>query len=173
MACSGSDADGDDDCVCRTWKGSIARSDEHEALIPVSNGAMAEHHRPHAGPQTRGYRYSNDSGQGTERASSSLRSHSLVSLGEANGQRSTDSRRELSDVEDDGSNSGMVEKPGSFPNSKLDRFLSQRAFGLLSDRVLGLIDLANNSLDRVILVLGFVAIGTGVATYFGLFVSSF
>jgi len=154
-------------------RGSIARRDEHEALIPVSIGAMAEHHRLHAAPHARGYRYSNDSGQGTERASSSLRSHSLALMGEANGQRSIESRRDLYDVEDDDWYGGIFEKPESLHNSKLNRYLSKRVFGsMLCDRVLGWIDLVNNGLDRVILVLGFVAIATGVATYYGLFVSS-
>lgn len=143
-------------------KGRIARREEHEPLVSVSSGAMS---------QAGGYRYSNDSGQGTERASSSFRSESLASLDEANGQRSIDSRRQLYDVEDNEPKSGLVEKPESLHNSKLDRFLSRGVSGLLSDRVLRLIDLTNNGLDRVILVLGFVAMVTGLVTYYGLFVS--
>lgn len=152
-------------------KGRIARREEHEPLVSVSSGAMAQHYWLYAVPQVGGYRYSNDSGHGTERASSSPRSESLASLDEANGQRSIDSRRQLYDVEDNEPNSGLVEKPESLHNSKLDRLLSRAVSKLLSDRVLRLIDLTNNGLDRVILVLGFVAMVSGLATYYGLFVS--
>lgn len=153
----------------RGWRTTASR-DEHEALIPGSIGAMAKHHQLHALREAQGYRYSNDSGQGTERASSSSRSPSLASIGEGNVQQSVNSGRERYAVEDDDSN-GMAEKLESMHTSKRYQFLSRRISGLLSDRVLGLVDLTNNGLDRVILVLGFVAIATGVATYYGLFVS--
>ena len=155
----------------RRGRRSMATGDEHDLLIPVSVGAVAKHHRLDMVPQPQGRRYSNDSGQGTERASSSLRSHSWSPVEEDYDRQSIDSRGELSDVVDDGSNSQSVEKQKSLRNSRSHRFPPQRVFGVFSDRVLGLTDLINDGLDRVILVLGFVAIATGVATYFGLFVS--
>lgn len=90
---------------------------------------------------------------------------------EADVQQSSGCGSEGDAVEDDGSNGAIGEKLESMHISERYRFLSQKISGLLSDRVLGLVDLTNNGLDRVILVLGFVAIATGVATYYGLFVS--
>ena len=152
-------------------RGSIVTRGEHEALIPVSIDALAKHHRMHPVPQPCGYRYSNDSGQGTERASSSLRSHSLSSIEEANNQQSVDPREDIYNVSYDDPNSSMPEKSEPLHHSKIRRFLPQRVPILFSAQVFRLIDLMNNTLDRVILVLGFVAIATGAATYYGLFVS--
>lgn len=154
-------------------RGNIATHDEHESLLPVSIEAMAKQHQFHAVPQAHGYRCSNDSGQGTEMPSSSSGSPSLSSIEEANDPRSIGSRRSLYDLSDDDPNGSMDEKQGPLHGRRIYRVLLQRVSGLLSARLLGLIDLINNGLDRIILVLGFVAIITGISTYYGLFVSSF
>lgn len=154
-------------------RGNIATHDEHESLLPVSIEAMAKQHQLHAVPQAHGYRCSNDSGQGTEMPSSSSGSPSLSSIEEANDPRSIGSRRSLYDLSDDDPNGSMDEKQGPLHGRRIYRVLLQRVSGLLSARLLGLIDLINNGLDRIILVLGFVAIITGISTYYGLFVSSF
>src|SRR6266511_4011352 len=48
--------------------------DEHAGFLPVSVEAMAQHQQVHAMRTAHGYRWSNDSGQGTERNSASLHS---------------------------------------------------------------------------------------------------
>jgi len=146
---------------------------EHAAFIPVSVEAMTQHHRLHAMPQVHGYRNSNDSGQGTERASSSLRSQSLSSMEEAEGPQSIDSRRAMYGVEQGNSKDEIVGKQGFFHNNMIDRISIRRITGLLPERLPVLINLTNNCLDRVILLLGFLVITTGAVTYGGVFVSDF
>ncbi|KAI9723579.1 MAG: hypothetical protein M1812_000879 [Candelaria pacifica] len=53
--------------------------EEKGSFVPISVSAMAQHRRDNVGTDTLEYRYSKDSGQGTERRSSSLRSHSSES----------------------------------------------------------------------------------------------
>lgn len=56
------------------------RKEEEQSFIPVSTEAMAEHHRMNQGLFSSPYRGSNDSGQGTERNTESLRSASLSTM---------------------------------------------------------------------------------------------
>jgi hypothetical protein len=63
------------------------------------------------------------------------------------------------------------EKHGLMHGSKVDRFLSRKIPGLLSSRVLKVFGFFYDVVDRVILILGFVALTTGMVTYGGLFVS--
>ncbi|KAI9871417.1 MAG: hypothetical protein M1830_002934 [Pleopsidium flavum] len=147
--------------------GNLATHDEQTPFIPVSIEAMAQHHRLQTMPQVHDYRYFDDSGQGTERASCSLRSHSLVE--EAEASQSIDSRRTMYNVEEGNSKDDVIGKQGFFYNSMIDRFSVQSTPGLLSEWLLVLVDLTNNSLDRVILLLGFLTITTGIVTYGGVF----
>ena len=155
----------------RRSKWSFVTRNEQAALITVSFGTMTERHRAHAVPEAHGFRFSNDSGQGTERASSSLRSHSLSSREEGEGVRFSDHPKCMYDVEGDNPDGDFDENEGPLPASRIPKFLAESIPDLLSVKLLELISLTNNVLDRVILVLGFMAIASGVATYGGLFVS--
>lgn len=135
---------------------------ERAAFIPISAEAMAEHQRMHSPRFAEGYRFSNDSGQGTERNTESLRSQSISSQGSA--QQPQDARP--SDEEDQ-----HAEKTGLMSGSKIDRFLSRKVPGMLSSRVLRVFQFFYNLIDRVILLLGFIGIATGFITYGGFFVS--
>lgn len=134
---------------------------ERNDYMPVSTEAMAEHHRIQSLRHGESYRLSNDSGQGTERNTESLRSHSVSSTGEDSelpGAR----KNELDESE---------EKHGLLHGSKVDKFLMSKIPGLLSSRVLRVFQLMYDIVDRSILLLGFAALLTGIVTYGGLFVS--
>ena len=134
------------------------KREERAAFIPVSMEAMEEHQRKHG--ET--HRFSNDSGQGTEPNTESLRSQSISSRSEH------DLPSEYREHEED---YDEVEKHGLMHGSKVDTFLSKRIPGLLSSRVLRVFHFFYDAIDRVILLLGFMALATGIITYGGLFVS--
>lgn len=136
---------------------SNAPSHEHATFLPVAtdddtehaclNGAMREH------------RWSRDSGQGTDSNSSSIRSP-----GSSCG----------SPTEYDG-----FEKPEELPakvtaqnswigHTAVGRFLSKTLPGLMPGRVLRILNVVYNVVDRVILPFGFTAIATGAVTYGGI-----
>lgn len=130
---------------------------EREGLIPVSTEAIAEHHRLHDDT----YRFSNDSGQGTEPNTESLRSQSMSSAGDR------DQLPYLNKNEDE----DYEEKQGLLHGTKLDGFLTSKISGLLSSRLLQVFRFLYNIIDRLVLVLAFLGLSTGVITYAGLFVS--
>ena len=72
---------------------------------------------------------------------------------------------------DDESETDFAEKRSLLGNRAVDRLLSGVPFHIPS-KVMTAIELAHNLIDRVILLLGFLAITTGVVVYGGVFVSS-
>jgi hypothetical protein len=126
-------------------------------FVPVSTEAMAEHQRLQDEP----HRFSNDSGQGTEPNTESLRSHSISSIG-SDDQLPSARNHEENEYE---------EKHGLLHGTKLDHFLSSKIPRLLSSRILQVFQFFYNAVDRLILILSFAALATGVCTYGGLFVS--
>ncbi|KAI9787725.1 MAG: hypothetical protein M1839_000256 [Geoglossum umbratile] len=136
---------------------------ESASFIPVSVEAVEAHRRAH-GEEPEHRRQSNDSGQGTERASSSLRSYSLSPSGEPDDHQPPSYRR-FSDEVEEATTYGR--RRTSFPRSNaLDRIV-QRIPGI-PKRVLQLSRIMYIAIDRVILVLGFVALCTGAVTYGGI-----
>lgn len=114
-------------------------TDEHESLYPT----RAVHE----------YRWSRDSGQGTEPLSPSC----------------------VSQAEDDSfvkpeefhpKPSGLY---GWFYSSIVHRFLLKRVHTMVSNRLLCSFNIVYNVIDRVILPFGFIAIATGCVTYGGIF----
>jgi hypothetical protein len=136
------------------------RKDDRGAFVPVSTENIEQHQRIHNIIQAQLYRFSNDSGQGTEPNTESLRSQSISS-------RDSDENRLPNEHEEE----DQDEKYGLMHGSKVDRFLSKKVPGLLSSRALRVFQFIYNVVDRVILILGFVALTTGIVTYGGLFVS--
>jgi hypothetical protein len=135
------------------------RKDNRGSFVPVSTENIERHQ---ALSQVEIYRFSNDSGQGTEPNTESLRSQSISS---------NNSDDHLPDVRREHEEEDQDEKHGLMHGSKVDRFLSRKIPGLLSSRVLKIFGFFYNVVDRVILILGFVALTTGMVTYGGLFVS--
>lgn len=131
-------------------------------FIPVSTEAIAVHQRGHNLEHGEGYRYSNDSGQGTERNTESLRSHSLSSAEED----AEDLQRPLRSIYEP---AHYEEKPRSIAGTRLDNFLSKMVSSMDSSRVFRILLIAYDAINRLILILGFVAITTGIVTYAGIF----
>jgi hypothetical protein len=139
--------------------------DERTAFMPISTKAMEEHGQIHNVAGVQGYRFSNDSGQGTERNTESLRSHSTSFDEEVDENRV--SNIDLGyDAEHE-----TVEKRGILQNKALDRFFMKKLPTLLSSRTLRGLEIVYEVINRVILILGFMALTTGIVTYSGIFVS--
>ncbi|KAH0565643.1 hypothetical protein GP486_000952 [Trichoglossum hirsutum] len=136
-------------------------SPEGVSFLPVSVEAMEAHLRVH-GEEPGHHRNSSDSGQGTERASSSLRSHSLSPVDEY-GDHRPPSYRQIFDERED---AAVDERRLFLRRSALDRLLQR--FSSLPNGVLRLTWVAYAVVNRVILVLGFVAMCTGAVTYGGI-----
>jgi hypothetical protein len=139
--------------------------DERVAFTPISTHAIEEHRRIHNIGGGQDYRFSNDSGQGTERNTESLRSHSTSSDEEIDENRV--SNVDLGyDTEHD-----TAENPGILQNNALDKFFMKKLPSLLSSKTLRALELVYEAINRVILILGFMALTTGIVTYGGIFVS--
>lgn len=135
-----------------------AKRKDDQGFMPISAEAMAEHQRRHDLRRAETYRFSNDSGQGTEPNTESLRSQSISST-------HSDLLDAHNHEEDEDEEKGLMH------GSKVDKFLKSRIHGLLSSRVLKVVRFAYNAVDRLILILGFVGFTTGIVTYGGFFVS--
>ncbi|KKZ66180.1 hypothetical protein EMCG_08066 [[Emmonsia] crescens] len=140
---------------------------ERVAFLPVpTTGPQNETYL--AGPYHQ-YRWSGDSGQGTERNSSSLRSRSSSPERGRRMSRPGDSD-EFGEKPDDEMNNR--ERPAAnrffwagFP----DKFLARRVPGLLSKRALNIMKVFYVIIERTILILGFIAIASGAVVYGGIF----
>jgi hypothetical protein len=143
--------------VISAYAGHRDNKQKDSGYTPVSREAMAEHTRR---LQRNDSRLSNDSGQGTEPNTESLRSGSI----------SVDEDEEITLGEPDKDES-EVEKIALMKGTKIDKYLARRLPGLISARILRVFEFAYNVVDRLILLLGFVAFTTGIITYGGLFVS--
>ncbi|KAJ5138329.1 uncharacterized protein N7515_003177 [Penicillium bovifimosum] len=136
---------------------STALSYDHAKFFPVATDDHDNEHTYLNGSHER--RWSGDSGQGTE------------SNGSVRGPYSPSCE---SPAEYDG-----FEKPEEVPthasaprgwihNTGVGRFLSKRVPGLMPSRVLRILNVVYNIVDRIILPFGFVAIATGAVTYGGI-----
>ena len=79
--------------------------------------------------------------------------------------------RDYHQKQDDESEADYTEKRSLLGNGAVDRFLSSIPLSM-PNRVMTAIDVAHNAIDRVILLLGFLAITTGAVVYGGVFVSN-
>lgn len=150
----------------RRSKRSHGSNDERAAFLPVSVEAMAHHEQAHAMRGVHEYRWSGDSGQGTERASSSSHSRSISPTREHRAPQALD----LDDKPEDEEETEIPNERRYFRNSYIDKFLSRRIPGLLSQRLLKMMEVVYAAIDRLVLILGFIAIATGAVTYGGIFV---
>jgi hypothetical protein len=142
--------------------------DEHTGFLPVSVETMAQHQQVHSMVGEHEYRWSNDSGQGTERNSASLHSGSTSP---------TTEREDTSEFErffkPEVDEEVVTQEPRRlFRNTVVDRFMSRLVPGPLSDRLLQALEIMDGAVDRLILLVGFILVATGFVTFGGLFVSS-
>lgn len=135
------------------------REEEQQTFLPVSAAAMTEHQRINDAlyrPQP--CRRSNDSGQGTEPNTESLRSQSLSSI-EQQSPYGNDDDLEL-----------KTEEPS--PAAAASTSLAAKIAGRISSRAWSFLLVAYHVVDRTILILGFIAFCTGIIAYARFFVSA-
>ena len=111
------------------------------------------------------YRYSRDSGHGTESSSSSSRSNSISFMRD---KECADPLVPMMDYE--GATQRESEQHRLLRNNAVDRYLSRKLSWTITSRILNHADFLINLIDRTILILGFIALATGLVTYGGLFV---
>ncbi|KIW15069.1 hypothetical protein PV08_07856 [Exophiala spinifera] len=146
-------------------------SRERQAFLPISAANMAQHN---ASPYT-DHRWSGDSGQGSE-ASTALNSRDASPTKLL--RRGTDDsfekpEPEPQDEDEDGDEvplpSPRRSRPAWLRINVIDKYLSSRVPNLLSAKILRLIEIVYQVIDRTILILGFIALTTGGVTYAGIF----
>lgn len=145
----------------------IDEQDEQAAFFPVSVEAMAQHNTsPYSD-----YRWSGDSGQGTERSSL----HNSRDVSPTNPSRRDNlgpySKPETEFDEDDDDLETVEERRGFWRINFAHAYLSRRLHGMFSKRLLNTCEVLYSVIDRTILILGFIAFTTGGVTYAGIFVS--
>ncbi|KAG4222777.1 hypothetical protein PC116_g28750, partial [Phytophthora cactorum] len=134
--------------------------EEEQAFIPVSTEAMAEHQRINDGMYPHPYRHSNDSGQGTEPGTESLRSNSVsTAVGQESPLEMSDRRIHYDDLED------VHFKPAEVLGSKKANSFLAKIASKISTRAWKVLMFAYNFVDRSILILGYIALCTGVITF--------
>lgn len=144
------------------------RSGEREAFIPVSTEALEEHERIDQSRFQKLFRLSHDSGQGTEPNTESLRSHSLSSDAPSPDLPLADAEKEYRDNQEDDD----VETALPAPKRRGAMYtLVSKVANKLSTRTWKVMLFAYNLVDRTILILGFVALCTGIVTMGRFFVS--
>lgn len=131
-----------------------ADTEEHVAFLPISQEVMEQHHRSLGMGAPEHYRYSRDSGQGTEPESPKEESYSPL-------QESEDG-----DVE-----TGFVEKQAP-PRFAIICLLVSYFSALMPKRAIAFMNMVYNVFNGLIFILGFVAISSGIVVYGGIFVGS-
>lgn len=138
---------------------------ERVAFLPVSTDEMA-HSPTYPAGMRHEYRWSRDSGQGTECNSDSLHSRP----GSPSCASPSDECDSLDKPEDDVLESPAPERRGWLQSTFVDRFLASRVPRMVSSRVLRVLNGIYLVIDRIILPFGFIAIATGGVTYGGIMV---
>ncbi|KAI1275030.1 hypothetical protein F5Y07DRAFT_400881 [Xylaria sp. FL0933] len=136
--------------------------EEEQSFIPISTEAMAEHQRMNHGMLSSPYRQSNDSGQGTERNTESLRSGSVSTVFGHESPIDLDRRRHY---EDDDEEEDLAFKPAEMHPSSGSKSLITKIAGKISDKAWKVIMLGYALVDRTILILGYITLCTGLITY--------
>lgn len=115
-------------------------------------------------------RWSNDSGQGTERNSASLYSHSRSPSVKSENQQSALMSPTYASFDEDTFDSD-AEKRGFLHNTSVNRFFSRHVARFVAGRTIKVIRFFYTVFERTILVQGLVAITTGTVVYGGIAVS--
>ncbi|KAI5863582.1 hypothetical protein GGS23DRAFT_620347 [Durotheca rogersii] len=142
-------------------QGHLKEEEEEQAFIPVSTAAMAEHQRLSNALYSSPYRHSNDSGQGTEPHTESLRSNSIST---AIGQESPielGTRRTQYEDDDD----ALHFKSARMLSSNRASSLITKVASKISNRVWGVLLFGYNFVDRTILILGYITLCTGLIAF--------
>lgn len=138
---------------------------DDETTQPLNAANVAEYERVKEEDLESPYRYSNDSGQGTERNSASLYGSRSPSVESENQQFAGPTRRnthdELDDLED-----VNFERPK--PKSRFDTFFSRNVARFVVGRTAKAFHMLYVIFERTVIVQGLVAILTGTVVYGGI-----
>jgi hypothetical protein len=142
-----------------------AAGDHDETTHPMTVANMARYERVH-GELPDPSRFSNDSGQGTERNSASLFGHSRSPSCESDDHHFGGPTRRYTQ-DDDNSFDDASEKQGFLGRVSMEGFLS-RYGARLAARTVKVIRLLHLVFERTVLVQGLVAIASGTVVYGGI-----
>lgn len=155
------------------WRASSPSTyEERKSFIPVSAEALAEHGKTHSTQRYTNQRFSADSGQGTERASSSLRSELPFTTDEGLDRQPDGVYRESLEGDEATSGHTCLKRNTASSVRRAFELFSAKIRSTLSDRVLRVGEFIYDAVDRLILPLGFVAMIAGIVTYGGILVSN-
>lgn len=145
---------------------------ERQSFIPVSQTAMDEPHRIHGSGYNSVYRHSNDSAQGSEPNTESLRSHSFSSNPDTLTSPTAEyqAHKEFAEDEADDDDDVEVDLPAVSQNGPLRKFVA-RVGSKISSRAWKVLIFGYNVVDRASMILGFIALATGIVTLGRFFVS--
>ncbi|KAF2121752.1 integral membrane protein [Lophiotrema nucula] len=147
---------------------SKAHSLESHPSQPMTAANMAQYQRVQDAQLPDPSRYSNDSGQGTERNSESLFGHSRSPSVESEEQQFINPARRYTRDDEDDYDEGATEKRGFLKNTTVDRFFSRNVARFANGRPLKFLRFFYVVIERLILVLGFVALTSGTVVYGGI-----
>jgi hypothetical protein len=142
----------------------MTNSFEDEATQPLNAENMAQYQRVKDEELPSPSRWSNDSGQGTERNSASLYGHSRSPSVESEDQQFPGPTRKYTHDDLDDFEDVNLEKP----KSSLDRFFSRNVARFVAGRTAKVIRMLYVVFERTMVVQGFVAITTGTVVYGGI-----
>lgn len=135
-------------------------SHERATFLPVSTEDTPSPLNTYPSGSFHDYRWSRDSGQGSERNSSSLHSRPASPSDEYDGFEKPE----------DEFHAKPTESRRWFQGTVFDQFLSSRVPAMVSSRVLRALNIIHMVIERIILPFGFAAIATGGVTYGGIMV---
>ena len=115
------------------------------------------------------YRYSQDSGHGTDSTSPRLSSLSSMQYKDEDDQAAAHG---FSEAKDDTNDMGDMQQISLLESNAIDRFLSRKLSWIATSRASSFIGALHNLIDRAILILGFIVLATGIVTYGGIFVGT-
>lgn len=147
---------------------------ETVSFLPMSIEAMAQHQQLHDPQRYKDTRQLEDSGQGTERASSSLvRSRDSSPTHTPYSRQDYEQCPKLEAEDEDDDDTQDVPPFRNFSGSIFaHRALKRRAPAVYVQRALKVFERLCDGIDRTVLILGFIALLTGGVTYGGIFVSA-
>jgi hypothetical protein len=155
--------------VVQLHAGPIRAQPDDEATQPMTTANMVRYQRvQNDSPDLT--RWSSDSGQGTERNSASLFSHSRSPSVESEGQRFVGPTRKYTHAEQASFDDG-AEKRGFLRNTSVNRFFSRSVARFAVGSTLKVIRFLYVFIERTILIAGVVVICNGTVVYSGIAVS--
>lgn len=147
--------------------GSKVDASERQSFIPVLQNAIDEHHQLHGSGYNSVYRHSNDSAQGSEPNTESLRSHSFSSTPDTLTSPTAEYHAHKELAEEDDVEADLPTVPR---NSPLHNFVV-RIGSKISSRAWKFLIFGYNFVDRTSMILGFITLATGIVTLGRFFVS--